>query len=770
MISALFDLKGMKIVYGKTLSEKENQIVNKISLECGILKDTARLLLYREIDTVEKAKRFLSPGKHAFHDPYLLDGMLDAVKRIEFAVENKENVVIFGDYDADGICATTVLYYCLKEFGLTARTLIPEREDGYGINLNKVKNYNSEQKIDLLITVDCGISDYEKIEELKKLGIEVIVTDHHEPPEVLPNCIKINPKLKGQNYPFDGLCGAGVAYKLGTALIGEKADKYLDFVSLATVADSMDLVDENRDIVVEGLKLFNFNKIRPVFKYMLGDNNRQVTAQQTLAYTIAPRINAGGRMGDANCALRLFLTENENDIFDLTAKLNEYNIARQVECDRIYREANAKIRESNSESKSVILVGDESWSAGFVGIVAAKLVEDYCRPVIVFGGHDDFLKGSARSIEGLNIYDAICSVKDLLIGFGGHSQAAGVSVSKENFEKLDKELNEYLSDKISMLDTSPKIYVDWNIEGAISMHFAREIELLEPFGVGNKKPLFSTCVNSVIASPLKIGSPHYFFKTETVEMLDFNGESDVLPLSLPVEKKIVFELNLSVYKNRESLKGYARHVLPDYGDFTAIELDIFENNIKTLLCNEPKRKAEKNLDYKICLGHRTLYVVSDPKNLKNYNTLSKIPVNMFVCLSKNFADCVVVSPNCIPEGYEKIVYLDKPMQELDFKGESVIVSEDIGYKVLDKVSINRSDFAKTFETLKNNYGKTFVSASDFYHKHVNDGDGYNFVFATIVFIELGIFKINNGILTYDEKVRNPLTNSKVYSKICILKG
>ena len=227
----------MKIVYGKNLTEEEISVVSNIALECGVLFDTARLLFYRNVDTVEKAKVFLNSNKNRLHNPYLLDGVREAVDRLILAKEKGQNVLIFGDYDADGVCATAVLYNALKDFGIIAKKTIPEREDNYGLNLNIVNKFNDEERIDLLITVDCGISDSDKIEEIKKLGIDVIVTDHHEPPEELPDCIKINPKINGQAYPFKELCGAGVAYKLSYALIGEKANKNLDFVALATIAD-----------------------------------------------------------------------------------------------------------------------------------------------------------------------------------------------------------------------------------------------------------------------------------------------------------------------------------------------------------------------------------------------------------------------------------------------------------------------------------------------------------------------------------------------------
>ncbi len=758
----------MKIVYGKQLTAEEHLLCQNIAFSCGIMMDTARLLLYRGIDSVEKARIFLSPSKNHFYNPFWLSGMTEAVERIKQAKINGENVLVFGDYDADGICATSVLYYCLKEFGIVARTVIPEREDGYGLNVAKITNLNLEKKIDLLITVDCGISDYDKIEEIKGLGIDVIVTDHHEPPSILPNCIKINPKLPYQDYPFNGLCGAGVAYKLGSALIGVLADNYLDFTALATVADSMDLVDENRSIVVEGLKLFNSYKIREQFKVLLGDNNRSITAQ-TLAYTIAPRINAGGRMGNANLALNLFLSESSSDIFDYTAKLGEYNLQRQAECDAIYREAKELITEKGLEGDEIILVENPTWKTGFIGIVAAKLVEDYSRPVIVFAGQEDgCLKGSARSVEDINIYDAICSAQDLLIGFGGHSQAAGISVSMENFPILRQRLNAFVKDNYGMRDLEKKTYVDWEINGELSLRFAREIDMLEPFGVGNKKPIFATTIKEVETTPLKANSPHFNFKTNVIEMLYFNGGEDLFKLSLPIDKKVVFEVNLSTFKGKEYLKGYVKSVIADYTDFSNLEPYLYASELEKLKTDEisvPETisKTELNGTY------GTVYAVSDYKTLKDYPELSNLPVKLFVLDEKNASNCVVVGLKQITRGFNKIVYLDKPLAYLKTDIKSYIVSDKKGYNFIEDLSVDRSVFSELFVAIKNLTGKKFKSVGDFAVKYCGEYSVSQFVFCLTVFLELGIFYQKNGMLLFDSNVKNPLANSKVYSKICLLK-
>lgn len=759
----------MKIIYSEKLNSEQVKLANTLALECGITFDTARLLVCRDIDSVEKAKRFLNPSKNGFYNPAKLSGMLDAVQRITDAKIKGESILIFGDYDADGVCASTVLYYSLKDFGINSvRVYVPEREEGYALNVETIKSLMQDFAIDLLITVDCGISDAEKIEELKKLGIDVIVTDHHEPPEVLPDCIKINPKLSGQEYPFSGLCGAGVAYKLSAMLIKEKADEYLDFVALATVADSMELVDENRDIVSEGLKILNNpNKQRLAFKYLINDNTKKLTAQ-SLAFQIAPRINAGGRMGDANCALKLFTCENPNTIFDLAVKLNEYNVQRQVECDNIYQQARQKILKHSLHKKNVILVKDKKWQVGFIGIVAAKLVEEFARPVIVFAGQDEFLKGSARSVEGINIYEAIDSVKNYLLGFGGHSQAAGVSVTEENFLAFEKAVNQAIGSQKQTLDITPKINVEWEID-RINPQFVKEIDMLEPFGIGNRKPLFTKSVYEVEVNRLKAGSNHYGFKCDDIEMIDFNGENDVLPLSLSLRKDVVFEFNLSIYKGKEYIKGFVKTVCPDYSDMSNLQLHVLNAQLDSLLENAGEFEYISKQDIKHN-GIGTLFVICDLNNIKEYDFLTKINKNFAGPKSKNYSDELIFSFKKLPEGYEKIIYLDKPMQVVKSKVKTYVVKDVLGYKILDNLSVEREDFKQAFNyilTLKN---KQITNIVSFVKTYANGITEEQLLFSLKVFIELGIFEINNGLLTYNEKVKNALTNSKVYSKIVLIKG
>lgn len=742
----------------------EESIVNNVALECGILFDTARVLYYRNIDSVQKAKEFLRPGKSKFLDPFLFNDMENVVERINVARENEETVLICGDYDADGICATTILYKVLNEMGINALTLIPERDDGYGLNLEKIEEICNQSIVDLIITVDCGISEREKISELMDLGIDVIVSDHHEPPEILPDCLIINPKVKDSGYTFDGICGAGVAYKIGYALIGEKANKYLDYVALATVADSMDLVSENRSLVFEGLKLFN-NKLRTSFKYLIGDNNREITSQ-TLAYNIGPRVNAGGRMGDANSALKLFLSDDENEIFDLAVKLNEYNINRQAGVDEIYRQALEIIRENKLNEKNVILVKNASWNVGFIGIVASKLVEKFNKPTIVFAGQDGFLKGSARSVDGINIYNAIASAKNYLIDFGGHSQAAGVSVSIENFDDFYQAISNYLYENTEEKQHK-EIYVEWKIEDEFSVEFARELDLLEPFGTGNRKPIFLVETENVLSTPIKKDSPHYSIKTREIELLDFNGQNNVLTLSLPLKKALIFEPNYSVFRDKRQVKGYLKNILILEENFSKLEIYFLRNELIKIkeLSSDITYQTIKKFD-NISSGFGTIYVASNYSILSNYNIGDNVEIFAFNMDKNNGKNAVIISPRTIPDNYSKIVYLDKPLSIFNTEKNTFICNK-IAY-LFASLSTDRSVFTEIYSYLISLEGKYFENPIEYIKSKSVPFDDNQFIFVYEVFFELGIFYVENGVLKRNKNIKSALTNSKIYNRICAI--
>ncbi|MBE5756259.1 MAG: single-stranded-DNA-specific exonuclease RecJ [Clostridiales bacterium] len=762
-----------KVVFNEFSSEQLN-IIKRISSNQGITFSIAKLLYARKIDTEEKVSRFLNPGKENFYSPFLMDNLSEGVERIKKAKENGEKVLIFGDYDADGISATVILKKALLEFGIDAFTLIPERNDGYGINQEMILDYVKNYGVSLMITVDCGISDFAKIEELKKAGLDVIVTDHHEPPEILPDCLLINPKIKGNNYPYNGLCGAGVAFKLATGLIGEKANKYLDFVALATVADSMDLLDENRDIVFEGLKVFNSPFLDEGFKALLKENGVTEVTAQTLAYVLAPRINASGRMGDARFALNMFL--EKGDLVKKARKLNDYNGLRQQECDNLYKEAKEKLLLEGA-NKNVIMLYDENWKTGFVGIVAARLTEEYSRPVIMFAGLSGILKGSARSVFGINIFDAIDAQKDILEEYGGHSQAAGVAIKKENFNEFYERVHNYLEEKVSEKFV-PTIFVEEEIFKPFSYNFIKELERLEPTGVGNKKPLFLVEEENLYPTRLKAGK-HLSFKTQILEMLYFNGEWAINTLRFPVKKKIVFEANVSTFKNKEYVKGFVKAVLPSFARSEEVDVGIFD---RSLLPTEEGNFSSKNtleineiIKDSVKKKYGTLFVITNVENLKEYPILKDMEINLFALEERNLFNALIVAPesSVFEIGYERVVYLDTPLFVNSSLKEVYVNRELTGLKNIDKISIDRSVFATYFNTLKSLVNKKYLSIEDFIAKN-KDSLGvlnpYQLVFVMEVFFELGIFFVEDEVFRFNSKIKSDLNNSKIYSKVRELKN
>ncbi|MDY6367877.1 MAG: single-stranded-DNA-specific exonuclease RecJ [Clostridia bacterium] len=743
----------MTINYLLQPDEYAEKAIEKIAFDCGILFDTARLLYSRGIKDVPSAKKFLSPGKNNFNDPYLFKDMTNIVRRLVSARADGEKVLIFGDYDVDGISAATVLKNCFSVFGIDADAVVPEREEGYGINLDKI--FSMPTKPDLIVTVDCGISEAEKIAVLKEKGIDVIVTDHHEPPEVLPDCLLINPKTDGCGYPFDGLCGAGVAYKLGYALIGETADEFLDFVALATVSDSMNLVGENRDIVSEGLKLFNYERLRPCFSALLGENVKMVTSQ-TLAFAIAPKINAGGRMGNAGIALKLFLSKSQAEIARITDLLKAYNVQRQVECENIYKEALTQV---SGKKDYVIAVKDPSWNAGFTGIVASRLAENLSRPVIVFGGQNGVLKGSARSVGDINVFDVLSSAKELYVSFGGHAQAAGVSIEEKDFDEFKSRINDYFIKAYGNVIPEKSISVEWEATSPFSMRFIKELERLEPFGVGNKRPCFGVKVNSVAASPLKNGSPHYSFDTPVISMLDFNAEKDVELLSLPIEKTVVFETNYSVFRGKESVKGFVREIVPNYGDIGKAYPYIVENELEKITCDSEVKALPFDGEYK----NDVLYAVSDYNTLKKVPFAGKLPISLFYPEQGG----VVVSPKTT-EGFDKVIYLDKPAAFLSTDKNVCCNFSTKGYNFIRRINPDRESMAIFYKEIVKHAGERIVSPIEFYNKNGFSIGIENFLFALKVFVELKILNIDNNVIKISG-IKSNLSDSHLYNVVVRLK-
>lgn len=492
---------------------KVNNLIYKYKMD----KILAKILANRGISDDREMELFLKPTRADFHDPFLMPDMEIAVNRILKAIHQDEKIIIYGDYDADGITSVTVLKKFLEERGIVVGTYIPNRiSEGYGLNIGAVKNIY-EQGYNLIITVDCGITGTEEIDYANSLGMEVIVTDHHEPADKLPKALAIvDTKRKDNKYPFTQLAGVGVVFKLIQAFsikvgIEQKEYlKYLDIVCIGTISDIVPLVDENRVIAKLGLLLVAQTR-NPGLKALLkitGFNNINST---TISFGIAPRINACGRMGNEKLALELFLSDNYEVAEKLAIKLNEYNKKRQAIEKQIYDEA-VEIIEQENQDNSCIVLGNDDWSHGIIGIVASKITEKYYKPSILVCYEGDMGKGSGRSIQGFDLHEALMECGDSLEKFGGHEMAVGITIKRENFSKFKDALEIYAKKKqIDRLVPVIKIDCELMLK-EINIDSIKSLQLLEPFGEANQEPLFlikNLKINSIRAlsegKHLKVG-------------------------------------------------------------------------------------------------------------------------------------------------------------------------------------------------------------------------------------------------------------------------
>lgn len=481
------------------LKEFDKSRVLEISRTFGISPLTSIVLYNRGVRENEQIKNFLSKDLGTMYDPFLMRDMDKAVKRINAAKEAGEKITIYGDYDVDGITAIAILYKYLAGLGIDVDYYVPDRmQEGYGVNrdaLDKIKTRGSS----LIITVDTGITAVEECEYATEIGLDVIVTDHHECKERIPDVYAaIDPKRKDCKYPFKSLAGVGVVFKLIQALdknssLFELMEDYADLMCLGTVADISPLVDENRVIVTEGLKRFKRTKNVGLKALIDVSTNGKAITTSTIGYIIAPRINASGRLGCASRSVELFLTDDEENALKLANSLCEENSLRQQTEQKMFKEALEYIEEHPEvKEDKIIVIPHENWHHGIVGIVSSKITEKFYKPSILFAIDGDEAKGSGRSVSGFNLFGALESCSDLLEKFGGHELAAGLTIKSSNIEEFRKKINEYSKDKISESMLVPTVMLDAAIKVPyITIDTVHDINRLQPFGVDNPTPAFA---------------------------------------------------------------------------------------------------------------------------------------------------------------------------------------------------------------------------------------------------------------------------------------
>lgn len=505
-------------------NEIDEVAVQKFSQELSVAPLVARILMTRGITTFEQARHFFRDGLNELHDPFLLKDMDQAVDRIVQAIQRNEKIMIYGDYDVDGITAVALMLWVFQELiGFKPQYYIPERlREGYGLSRNGIE-YAHEAQISLLISVDCGITAHEEIALANQYGIDVIITDHHVPGPKLPTAYAIiDPKRPDETYPFKELAGVGVAYKLLQGVVKrlEKNEdilrKYIELIAIGSAADIVPLIDENRIFVKAGLeKLLDTQVVGLQALFETSRLSTKSLGTGQIVFIIAPRINAVGRLGDAARALKLLTTADKTEAQEIARVLESENHQRKEIDEKTFDEALKLIENmaSDVEQEPAFVLSMEGWHSGVIGIVASRIVEKYYRPTILIAVENGVGKGSARSIPGFDLYDALKQCGDLMIGFGGHKYAAGLTIKSENIEAFQQQFMEVTRAKMDEDTLIPKLRIDSEIRlSQIDAKFVRIIKQLGPFGPQNMRPVFVARDLEVVGTPSVVGKNHLRFK------------------------------------------------------------------------------------------------------------------------------------------------------------------------------------------------------------------------------------------------------------------
>ena len=498
------------IKYKWKYDKVDGDILARVASENNIPVPVAELMIKKGLETKEDIDLFFNGSLKSLRNPFDILDMEKAAERIAQAVMNHESICIYGDYDVDGVTATALMYIFLMQCGANVSYYIPNRlEEGYGLNKDAISEIH-QRGTNLIITVDCGISAIDEVLLSKELGMDIIITDHHQPSKELPVAADaiINPMREKDLYPNKTLAGVGVAFKVVMALRftlrkynffqqdAPNIRNLLDIVTLGTIADVMPLIDENRIFVRHGLELMNGDSVRigiDELKKVI-DSLSTVKKMKTsnIGYQIAPRINAMGRMASSDKSLKLLVTQNRHEARQLAVELDNENKYRQmIERDILQQTFDIIEKNRYAEDEGGIVVASEDWHPGVIGIVASRVVDKYFRPTIILTDDNGVYKGSARSIPSFHLYDGLSSLSDMLISFGGHKYAAGVKIAKENLDEFRKKFNELVKANVKKEDFIPEINIDAEIESKdITSEIMQYLEKLEPYGQGNKEPVF----------------------------------------------------------------------------------------------------------------------------------------------------------------------------------------------------------------------------------------------------------------------------------------
>ena len=540
-------------------------IINHLKIVYDLEPDVAHYVYHLGYRRIEDIKNFLQPQSTIFHSPFMFNNMQAVVDKIYEVMGLKQRIVIFGDYDVDGIGATYIFIKYFESMGANVNYFLPSRDDdGYGLTKSAIDKVIEMFDPQLIITVDCGITAVNEVEYIKSKGIDVIITDHHEPLEVLPDCLIIDAKVPNENYPFRNLCGTAVALKVVCALSNENPDvikKFMPVTALSTIADIVELQDENRYIVKQGLLWFEKFIPEGVAKLVEKCALKQFPSEKDISFKIAPKINATGRLGDASVGLKLYLANNASESDFWLNKVMDMNTKRHQICDNINAQIFSLLEKQQEKGaiEDIIILQDSSWESSVLGIVCSKIVEKYKRPAILLGKDkiSGGLTGSARSYANFNIHQALIQCESVLEHFGGHQFACGLTIKQENFDKLKQMVLNYAKENSSDLkEEENKIYhIDvedlsiFNVE-----NYIYQAELLSPFGNSNPEPMLRAVQKACKIAPMNKHPEHLIINVGHTSVVYFNSWRKIYTLSLPIEKDIYFHAEKDNFRNDSKVK------------------------------------------------------------------------------------------------------------------------------------------------------------------------------------------------------------------------
>lgn len=738
-------------------------------------------------------ERFLNPSLDGLRDANKFKNIDEAVRKIKNAIAENKKILVYGDYDSDGICAVTILYLHFKSLGANVDVFVPNRfENGYGMSVEAIEEILSDYMPDLVVTVDLGITAIEEVEILKQEGVDVVITDHHLPLSEVPDCIVIDPKYDNKDYGFEGLCGAGVAYKLVEAISGrQQANKYLDICAIATVGDIVPLVDENRIIAKFGIEKINKGDCLKSLSFLKNKLEIERLSAQDISFKIVPRLNSCGRMDNALKVFDFLIQTDEKSLEEKYAEIESDNNLRLATIDKGAKIVDdVMIKYYDFNEPSILVKGD--FHEGTIGIIASRLCHDYHRPTIVFAKTEDgTLKGSGRSVECVDLHKIISEMGSLLLNFGGHKMAVGLEIEPENFELFKNELNKRILEGISPKDLiiDDKIYDIEIKDDDLSLNFAKQLEVLEPCGEANEKPII--CIKQTEMNILPISEKafkHYrIFTKKNNALIGFNFYKDSFVCSAPSEKQLYVDLSVGEFKGKDKLNCYLKSfkvLKPKFSnendeDFLSA---IYNKYYSVFDFNDMSKyhvveDIEKTITEKLNESEYGTVIVATTND--DLAVIEKLGLSHLVGSKplKNGQNIVVCSPRQIYElddvlSYKNIIFIHRYFEEEHlFYSQKLDVYENsnLAKKPID-LSGERGVFAKVYKHAAAFVGLKSNDVLDFSHKlSIKDGElsASQILFSLLVFMELNFLEFDDVLNTIKilKAKKSEITSSKFYQSV-----